>query len=337
VAENRQFGSPKASHFGDRPVAGDTGHCGQCEVMLADALDGTLSPQDQALFERHTAHCGPCAQMLADARRGAAWLEMLRDPRPEPPAALLERILMQTSGAETSGAAIGGIPVAAHPMELPYAAVPAAIHRSNFPMPDYGVAGYAAQGKVLPFRVRAVAAVRSNSFAQLMLQPRLAMTAAMAFLSIALTLDLTGVRLQDLRASDLRPSSLKRDFYTANVHVVQYYEGLRVVYELESRVHDLQGATDSDAAGGVAPLNPASGPSSSPSQPAPSNQEPGVQPKQQKPAPNSGTSRRNDVRRTQLVASVRREDHTADRTGTVAEQISSTAAGGKQQVEGSTV
>jgi hypothetical protein len=40
----------------------------------------------------------------------------------------------------------------------------------------------------------------------------------------------------------LSPSSLKRDFYSANTRVVQYYEGLRVVYELESRVHDLQSA-----------------------------------------------------------------------------------------------
>ncbi len=92
MADNRQFGNPKAPQFGDKPAAGqptDTAHCGQCEAMLADALDGTLSPADQALFDLHVAHCGPCAQLLADARRGAAWLEMLRDPRPEPPPALL--------------------------------------------------------------------------------------------------------------------------------------------------------------------------------------------------------------------------------------------------------
>jgi hypothetical protein len=266
--------------------------------MLADALDGALSPADQELFDLHTAHCGPCAQLLADARRGAAWLEMLRDPRPEPPAALLERIL-----AETSGAVIGGVP-AAHPLELPYAPVPAAIHSgASVLVPGYGVPGYAAQGKVLPFRVRATATIRNSSFAQLMLQPRLAMTAAMAFLSIALTLDLTGVRLQDLRASDLKPSSLKRDFYSANAHVVQYYEGLRVVYELESRVHDLQSATESDAAS--APSASQTTPAQPATQPAPANQSPGSQPKQRKPAPNSGTSRRNDIRRTQLAAEVR--------------------------------
>jgi hypothetical protein len=301
VADNRQFGSPKASHFGDKPAASDTGHCGQCEAMLAHALDGALSPADQAFFDLHTAHCGPCAQLLADARRGAAWLEMLRDPRPEPPGALLERILSATSG---------DIPVAAHALDL---------SRAGFqpvPAPTHGganvlVPGFAAQRNVLPFRVRAATAVRRNSFAQLMLQPRLAMTAAMAFLSIALTLDLTGVRLQDLRASDLKPSSLKRDFYSANAHVVQYYEGLRVVYELESRVHDLQSATESDAAS--APSASPSSPGQPASQPAPAN--PGSQPKQRKPAPNSGSSRRNDVRRTQLAAEVR----------------------GKQLVEGSTV
>jgi hypothetical protein len=340
VADNRQFGSPKVSHFGDKPVAGDAGHCGQCEAMLADALDGTLSPEDQALFDLHTAHCGPCAQLLADAQRGAAWLEMLRDPRPEPSAALLERIL-----AATSGAVIGGVP-AVHTLELPYSPVPALIH-GDANVPGYGVGLYATQGKVLPFRVRATAAVRSNSFGQLMLQPRLAMTAAMAFLSIALTLDLTGVRLQDLRASDLKPSSLKRDFYSANAHVVQYYEGLRVVYELESRVHDLQSVTDSDAATS-SPAAPASSPGQPSTQPAPANQSPSAQPKRQKPAPNSGTSRRNEVRRTQLVAYLQRED--VEREGQTAEPVKSVAAsydnrqagcdqqaGNKQQAEGSAV
>ena len=90
MAENRQFGSPQVSPGENQ--ASDSAHCRHCETMLADALDGTLSPTDQAIFDVHMAHCGPCSQMLADARRGAAWLEMLRDPRPEPTTALLERI-----------------------------------------------------------------------------------------------------------------------------------------------------------------------------------------------------------------------------------------------------
>ncbi len=77
-----------------------------------------------------------------------------------------------------------------------------------------------------------------------MLQPRLAMTAAMAFFSIALTLNLTGVRLTDLRASDLKPSSIMRSASQAKASVVRYTDNLRVVYELESRVRDLQRSSD---------------------------------------------------------------------------------------------
>ena len=72
------------------------------------------------------------------------------------------------------------------------------------------------------------------------MQPRLAMTAAMAFFSITLTLNLTGVHLSDLRAADLTPSNLKHSFYHANASVVRYYTNLRVVYELESRVNEIK-------------------------------------------------------------------------------------------------
>src|ERR1700710_2053072 len=83
--------------------------------MLADALDGTLSAADQATFDLHMVGCDTCAAMLADAQRGAAWMEMLRSPRPEPPAALLERILAQTSAqisdSVSSEAGLANIPV----------------------------------------------------------------------------------------------------------------------------------------------------------------------------------------------------------------------------------
>ena len=110
--------------------------------------------------------------------------------------------------------------------------------------------------------------MRRTSFGQIMLQPRLAMTAAMAFFSVALTMNLTGFHPTSLRASDLQPSSLKRDFYSANARVVQYYEGLRVVYELESRVHDLQSASDDSTGSGQA----APAPTDQPGGPTPAAQ-----------------------------------------------------------------
>jgi len=312
VTDSRQFRNPKVLQFGDKTGgdrSGDSGHCAQCEAMLADALDGTLSAADQEVFDGHMAECGPCSQLLADARRGAAFLEMLRKPAPEPPAALLERILAQTSGQ--AGLAVpGAIPIPAQPSgQYGIAAL----------VPAQAVAG-AVYGNVIPFPRRVATAFRTSSFGQIMLQPRLAMTAAMAFFSIALTMNLTGVHLQDLRASDLKPSSLKRDITSANASVVRYYEGLRMVYVLESRVHDLESAQDFDATqpvGPSAPANTSQAPSAQPGPPqqpdpqkaAPqprndqpgSNQPGGGSPGRKQIAPSPYLSRREDLRQTRRL------------------------------------
>jgi len=136
---------------------------------------------------------------------------------------------------------------------------------------------------------------------QVVLQPRLVMTAAMAFFSIALTLNLAGVRVQDLRLNSLRAGSLQREFYSANARVVQYYEGLRVVYVLESRVRDLQGAMQENAPAGLPTGSEEPQPKAQPGSPA---HEPAGQPEQKpqshgvgpafRPAPDSGISRRSE-------------------------------------------
>jgi hypothetical protein len=130
-----------------------------------------------------------------------------------------------------------------------------------------------------------------------MLQPRLAMTAAMAFFSIALTMNLTGIHPTSLRPGDLKPSSLKRDISSANNRVVQYYDSLRVVYELESRVHDLQSTQDVDATAGsqgTAPANGQPGGKSPAAQPDPTDKKAAPQPGSSKPPANPGSSRRED-------------------------------------------
>jgi hypothetical protein len=290
--DHSQFGSQK-------PVqSGDPQHCAQCEAMLMDAVDGTLSPADQSAFDLHLLSCVTCSAMVADAQRGAAWLEMLKSPRPEPSAALLERILAQTSGqvsgvATTSSEAIATGKTSPTPFLVPtnaHAGHPAlSAHSRTAP----------ASSKVLPFRSRIAASFNLRAIGHNLLQPRLAMTAAMAFFSFALTLNLTGIKLTALRASDLRPSSLKRSISEANAHVVRYYDNLRVVYELESRVHDLQRSSESDNS------TPASTPANSNVKPAGNDQpknQPGQQEqqnpdkpnqdKQDKPRPRPGTSRR---------------------------------------------
>ena len=73
----------------------------------------------------------------------------------------------------------------------------------------------------------------------------------MAFFSIALTLNLTGVRLNQLKLSDLSPSalaaSISHQYYTTWGHLNRYYSNLRIVYELESRVNEMRRDTTAPA------------------------------------------------------------------------------------------
>ena len=73
-----------------------------------------------------------------------------------------------------------------------------------------------------------------------MLQPRMAMTAAMAFFSIALTLNLTGVRLNQFSASSLRPANLRRTVADKSAAAVRSFQNMRVVYQAEAQVNDLR-------------------------------------------------------------------------------------------------
>jgi len=278
VAEFNQFGSTQPG--GSGPGSG----CAHCEAMLTDAIDGALSAADQAVFDRHIATCDLCSGMYADAQRGAALLSLLKPHRPEPSAALFERILAQTSGLANGPAAAGQ----SDRSERADRPAPATIlpHLIGRPAPSpAAVPGTvpAYMAKVLPFRNR----FALRGLGHTMLQPRLAMTAAMAFFSIALTLNLTGVHLDQLKVSDLKPSNVKRSLYEADARAVRYYENLRVVYELESRVRDLQRANDTDGNDSGAPAN----------RPAPPPQQ---QPKQPRPKPNSGSSQRRSPAHTTL-------------------------------------
>ena len=206
--------------------------CRACEEMLADAQDELLTPADQAWFERHLASCVACSQMVADARRGAAWLEMLKTPRPEPSSMLVERILAQTVAqtvAQTSGRFAREL---TDTLPLPAQTLPFSFPQPRVPAPRRGV--------LLPFPAR-MPIFRG-------FEPRLAMTAAMAFFSIALTLSLSGVRLNELHASDLKAANLKRTYYEASAQAIRFYDGLRVVRVLESRVEDLREASGQEAA-----------------------------------------------------------------------------------------
>jgi len=187
--------------------------CGQWETLLADALDGQLQPEDEATFAGHMASCQACTALFDEARKGREWLEFL-SPEPEVPAGLLDKILAQTGPGQVAGYGLisGGEKV--------------------MPMP--------------PAWQRPGIAGQIRRFAE----PRLLLTAAMAFFSIALTLNLTGVRLSSVRLADLRPSAVKsfmeRRLMTASVPIVRYYDHLRFVYEVETRMRELRRGSEGE-------------------------------------------------------------------------------------------
>ena len=181
--------------------------CGQWETLLADALDGLLRPEDEAVFSSHMATCAACTALFEEARQGREWLEFI-SPEPEVPEGLLDKILAQTGPGHTS--------------EYKLATAGNVV---SMPIPAWQKPGM--MGRIRRFA-----------------EPRLLMTAAMAFFSIALTLNMTGVRLTDFRLSNLRPSAVRsfmeRRLTMASTPIIRYYDHLRLVYEVESRVKEMR-------------------------------------------------------------------------------------------------
>jgi hypothetical protein len=198
--------------------------CGQWETLLADALDGQLKSGDEAAFTAHMAVCPACAALFDDARVGREWLEFL-SAEPEVPAGLLDKILSKTGPGQVESyglAASGGNVIPIRPTSAP-AFIPA-WQRPGF------------VGNVRRFA-----------------EPRLLMTAAMAFFSISVTVSLTNVRLSSVRLSDLRPaavrSMMERQLNTASTPIIRYCDHSRFVYEVEATVRQLRRATQDEGEG----------------------------------------------------------------------------------------
>jgi hypothetical protein len=179
--------------------------CEEWLTLLPEALEQALPEADLAAFEAHRASCPACSETYREARQGGEWLDFLRTA-PEPPPDLADRILARTPVAELPGA-------------QPVLAGTATVRPAWYGRPWATVERHSAEYRLL-------------------------MTVAMAFFSIAFTLNLAGVRLRDLHLSDLAPSTLaasvSRSYYAASAHVMRYYENLRFVYEVESRVNELR-------------------------------------------------------------------------------------------------
>ncbi|HLK31478.1 MAG TPA: hypothetical protein VKT29_00230 [Terriglobales bacterium] len=180
--------------------------CAEFEALLAEALDGQLGGTQLESFRQHQELCPVCGPLFTQAETGLRWLKAV--PEIDPPAHLVNRILAATTGAQ--------------------ARVPAAVPVTP-PWPER------LRGWISPVLAPVWGLAR---------QPRFAMSFAMAFFSVSIALNAAGVRLGALRTADLRPSALVRGYYETSAKVVKYYENIRFVYELESRVRDLKRVTE---------------------------------------------------------------------------------------------
>ncbi len=147
--------------------------------------------------------CSLCGPLLAEVEAGKNWLTRLEEV--EPPANLVHNILVATSGVESTQAQVEG--------------------RAAHSWMD------AVREWLRPVVVPAFAVMR---------QPRFVMSFGMAFFSLSIALSMAGVKVSDLRNVDLRPSAIKRSYYETSGRVVKYYDNIRFVYEIESRVREFK-------------------------------------------------------------------------------------------------
>ena len=72
--------------------------------------------------------------------------------------------------------------------------------------------------------------------------PRFAMSFGMAFFSVTMLANVAGFHVADLKHMDISAKGLQKTYYSTEARVVRYYENIRLVYEIESRVRDLRRA-----------------------------------------------------------------------------------------------
>jgi len=108
------------------------------------------------------------------------------------------------------------------------------------------------------------------------LQPRLVMGMAMTILSFAMLGRFAGIEARQLRAADLDPVKIveatEDRLYRTWMRAVKYYESLRFVYEIQSRLRELTDSEEDSAAAQDADQAPKAGPpAAQPSKPETEN------------------------------------------------------------------
>src|SRR5271157_5213232 len=212
MADETKHGTPTPSGQ-SRPPQGPQMECTEFELLLSEALDGDDDWQLSGArtrkdsFEAHSRTCPVCGPLLAEVQAGQRWLRSLEAV--EPPAHLVHNILAATTGIESS--------------------------RLGAAAPEVRRAPFTERWREWwdSFFAPATAFVR---------QPRFVMSFGMIFFSFSLALSAAGVKPKDVAKVDLRPTALRHAYVDAQIKVVQYYDNIRFVYEIESKLRELKRA-----------------------------------------------------------------------------------------------
>jgi hypothetical protein len=180
--------------------------CHEFDGLVSDALDGVLTGSKLDTFHAHARTCSACGPLLAEVTAGRNWLKDLTEV--EPPVSLVNNILASTTGVDTQRLRVN----------------------VSAPQPRIGWIE----------RAQAWASASLQPIWGTVRQPRFAMSFGMAFFSLSVALSVLGVKPADLRQVSLRPSAVRHAYYNTQARVVRYYENIRFVYEVESRVRELK-------------------------------------------------------------------------------------------------
>jgi anti-sigma factor RsiW len=113
------------------------------------------------------------------------------------------------------------------------------------------IAYLAPQGRTRdPFEQQGLFGRVFSRWLQPVLQPRLAMGMAMTILSFAMLKRCTGVEVHQIQPADLNPvrvwGGVEDKAMRVKDQIVKYYDNLRIVYEIETHLKDIQQAQSSN-------------------------------------------------------------------------------------------
>lgn len=192
-------------------------NCADIEILLADYVDGTLAADQKSALESHLSTCKACEEMAQDVAGAVSFMERASEVKAPPE--LVTRILFEISSGPS-------------------------------------------RDLVKPSWFRRIFGNRiGGKFMEPVLQPRYAMGMAFTLLSFAMLGRFAGIEVRSLTLADLDPVKIWTSAEDRATRTwqrgVKYYESLRLVFEIESRVKEWRDDGGDAASANKAPAAPA--------------------------------------------------------------------------------